>query len=347
MTMDCVTVYDRTGKPLDELDAKVTRAWKLERIVDAAKGQMQLSVEDPKATFTNLKYGNYVLVENSGGLPNWGGIIWPRTIVSGGAIQITLQSAEWMFNGRVTDEKDKASGTPFQVFYYLCGLAVRNWTLPFSRDFVYQDVDETVDKVWNAKNIFEAMNELADETNSYWFLDPQRRDDGRLWFIPHWQRRIGGLFRLPLVENQNLVGLRITEEPPDLANIIDCYGQFADWADPLKVQVKDDDSVFRFGPIMASEVFSNIATTAGLQFAGKCALRRRARPQLYIQGTLAAPWPEVGDAVQVQLTTNFGFLTRNRAQNIRMLVTDLAYEPGDDRVTVNLREILEFPEANE
>ena len=71
-----ITLFNNSGEKLAEIDANVSRSWKLNE--DGA-GTFTMSTQDTKAIIDYLEFGNFVYMEHDK-LPIWGGMIdTPRT----------------------------------------------------------------------------------------------------------------------------------------------------------------------------------------------------------------------------------------------------------------------------
>ena len=101
-------VADRTGRIIEELEPNIGPiSWRLD---DIGRCQFSLSQRDPKATETNLRYGNRVLIHFDNGLPDWGGVIdFPR-VWQNGVIMSTVYSAEYALGFYQTDRGRYFSG---------------------------------------------------------------------------------------------------------------------------------------------------------------------------------------------------------------------------------------------
>jgi len=339
---DVVTIFNRKGQPLAEVDGAVTRSWRLERTIDTSKGQMSIAYNSEKVNSFTMRYGNIVLVESNDGLPNWAGIIWPRTHSQNGIIKLTLMSAEWLFAMRATDGKDVWNGSMATTFITLLHLANRYWPLPISPDPVISDDGRQLNNEWNAIVILDALNELANETNHFWWLEPERKSDGNLWFIPHLEKRTGRRFGQTLIENSNMGDVQLVEEPTDLANIITGYGRFDDWAFPIEYTGRNNQSIGKYGQIQAPEFFLNRSTVNGLIAPVEAALERRT-PYLSLTATMTEkPYPRAGDQVFCNFAPIHGFLLVGRPDIIPMRCTSVDYSPDDNTPIITASEIVEI-----
>lgn len=341
---DQVLVFTRAGIPLDELPVSITRAWKVSRVIEAARGSFTISTTNPKATAANLKYGNIVFVQSSSGVQPWAGIIWPPMSVANGVITVQLKSVEYILSTRLTPEHAGGRGaTAATNFMFLLDFFGRNGNeYPIDADNAVLKPTSSagLDIDWHFANLYEEANKLANSTLNYWWLEPIYTD-GRLTLIPYFVSKTGRNFAVKLIENNNFNDVKITEKGDKFANVI------VGWCDTkadgeIYAIAENPTSIGRYGEIQAAVALNDIDTLEGVEAAVTGMLPERAFPLLELSGVVTArPFPRAGDTVSVQLSTAGAFLVQGRGMTIDGLVVSAAYSPETDEMLITVRELPE------
>ena len=68
-----MSIYDKSGIYLTEIDADIDRTWKIN---DYGKATFTISKEDVKAVYEYIRFGNLIYIEHNK-LPAWAGVIDP------------------------------------------------------------------------------------------------------------------------------------------------------------------------------------------------------------------------------------------------------------------------------
>lgn len=342
---DRVLVFTPSGRLLDELSVSITRAWKASRTIEAARGQFDISTSNEKATSTNLRYGNIILVQSSTGVQDWAGIIWPPTRVKNGVITVQLKSIEYIFSTRITGKTDAIEGTPEEIFAFLVGLAASdNFLYPLGTAVIEDSTGEDkTKKDFHYCNIYDELNKLANDTYHYWWLTPGY-SAGVLQFIPTFQSKIGRNFAEWLIENDNFNDVEIVEKADFFANTVLAWGSVGN-DDELCYEASNSKAAAIYGKIEMSVSVTDIDTQAGIQTAAESKLLDYAYPLLELTGVVTVlPFPRVGDTVTVVLSTAGSFLVErpSRRAGFQAFVVNASYSPEADEMYIVAREI---PEA--
>jgi hypothetical protein len=99
-----VFVGDRTGRIIDQIHPHIENvAWRLNEV---ASIDVQMAKSDPKATETNFRYGNRLLIKFSDdvGLPYWGGVIDMPAVWDESSVTVTAYTLEFLLKYRQTQK---------------------------------------------------------------------------------------------------------------------------------------------------------------------------------------------------------------------------------------------------
>jgi hypothetical protein len=339
---DRVLVFNRRGAQIAELDVSVTRAWKMTRVIESAKGQFTITESDPKATQANLRAWNIIYVESSSGVQPWAGIIAPDSMgLKDGVITVNLKSIEYILSTRatpihMTDESSTASDI-FQKLLYFYGVDDNEYPIEIDRA-VFTPGGSAQATDYHFTNIYEALNSLANNSQRYWWLEPEY-NDGRIQFIPYFVSKIGRVFGEKLIENDNFNDTEIEKRGDEFANSIIVFGQLKEDDEELVTQVESPISIGRYGRVEGVLALPEIDTEEALIPAGEAALAERAFPLLEITGKVTtSPFPRAGDSATLESPTARAILDTPGGMTIDVLVVSAAYSPETDEMFILVRE---------
>lgn len=333
---DRVLVFNRFGYILDEINANITRAWSSSRTIGVSKGYFRMALNDSKATRRNLEYNNIVYVQ-SDIVRDWAGVIWPDMRISGGEIEVTLRAAEWMIGQRISGSNNILTGKAHEIFIEILRLAQRSGGLLLSQDYSnisYVNFETELELHYD--NLYDAANDLAEQSEMYWFLDPVI-ENKFIKFRPRFKRRIGILRNEPLVEGSNFI-VDTIKETAELANTITAYGKFSDWSNPISQTANNPIGVSKYGVVADAIPFPEVTQLSALLESAETAVNDRYLPLLQIEGIITqAPYPSAGDWLQVYLESMPAILS-DRGNVLTMRVNSCAYDPDDGGLSVVLLE---------
>lgn len=366
---DTVTVFNALGQKLGELPGVIIqRSKKAERSVDAAAGNLTVSITDSFANLTLLQYMNFIFVQSDqDGIEDWCGIIYGDDngiIVQNGMIQIPLKECTYLLNTVWTDNVEQLpSSTPGNVFIYLIHTAAqRNASIPvIATDVTGIDriSGDASAPLYNRANIYEAANKLASDGDYFWWFTPKRDPvTDNLLLYPVWRLKQGAVFSSQLVERPAEYADSTGAQPKgnftvysyaervragyQMATRVQAYGKFDDWKKPLlSPWIIDATLENAYGKTVEWVEPSIASTTLGqLYVAATRALRNR-HPRLYVVGIVtSSPYPRLGDTCPVVLTDTGAFLQTSRGSLINMRVLLTTYAPDGSGLTITLEEIL-------
>jgi hypothetical protein len=348
---DTVIPHSNAGVKISpSLPTSIQQVSKISYTVDAARGDASIPVSDPKATAANWKYGNIFYVKP--GEPSqreYAGLPWPvspgGTEIADGEIIMQLRSYEWILQKRCTAPKELLEGVPGDVFIGLLNAARREGALPISTsESAINKGGESIKKEYNFAPIYETINDLAEENDFYWWLQPSiDPTTNRLVLTPNWRPRRSRVSRFTLRPGGDNPNFRITKirESGEIANHIIAYARFESWDEPVWDEIYDRSSIGFY-----KQVFTDVipcleeTTKEGLRPILERAIYERAIPLLYIDGAvLKAPYPQPGDIVPFSLPAGYSFIVNRRKSIIQMQVEGTVRTPEDNSFGVSLKEI--------
>jgi hypothetical protein len=355
---DVVTVFDKHGKPLTELDVSVTRHMKLDHTIDADRGAFTIPVSDPKATEINLRRNNFVyVISDQPGIQPFCGIIWydentGLTENTNGEYVVTLRGSEWLLGQRFTApiEQIKPEKSPGTIFIELLKAAQRPHPFPpLTSDYSNINLSGALTgPIYNLQNIYDIVNKLADDNDMFWHFDPSRDSTGKLVLTPCFRAKLGRSYGTNLIASSNggggnLVGGNLYERSINpFANSITAYGQAQSWQDAVIYTDQDDASVGLYGIVMDVVPVLTATKVAELIPAVARELKLR-RHRLYVDGTLinVSAFPVIGDKCLTQPDYQGSYLENIHGSILRTQVKETAYTPINNSMAVLLEEVFD------
>ena len=332
---DRVVIFNRFGVPLGEVDAIVVRGQALERKSRAERAYLQVRADITTKEMTRFR--NFVMVF-SDLVPTWCGVIWSDRTWEDNNITVSVFSCEYLLSFRRTAKVEQLDGQPGQVFTGLLKAAVLLEGLPIWIDPNRITSGGTVvEKEYNRANIFEAVNDLAAESEYYWWFEPLITAGNRLLLRAQWQKNRGIVYHRPLVQGSNFVDVQVSEIC-NVANRIYATGDVEDWATANEYIAQDFASQSAFG-LVEDSVSDHDATAPDEVIAiGTAELTKRKQVRLKISGkVIVTPYPKVGDNVVISLSADSlgysgGITVLQPAAGLR--VKTIAYTPEEDGVNI-------------
>jgi hypothetical protein len=250
---------DRFGTVLTELKADIEFVnWRKNNI---GKAKFMIAATDPKATATNLRYGNRVLFEFENGLPDWGGVIDPPRTWLDGKITVTAYSAAYLFTYRTT-----AKGRYFtnqsvgDIFKALINEANN-----------IEDTGVVIGTIWTGgtnhspdyhfKKLFEIFQKsLTSRLSTGDFEFIPTIIDGKIKFTANFYASRGtNKINTVLIQDKNLSNIKLKEQGP-IINSWDAVGEGTTWGDDrLDSNATDLDSVSLYGLREGSKVYGDVS----------------------------------------------------------------------------------------
>ena len=364
---DVVTVFDRRGRPLCELNVSVTRHQKLDHTVDIDRGMFKIPVSDPKATDVILKRNNFVLVtSNQRGIKAFCALMYfdenvGLKINSNAEYEVQLRGVETLLMQRITApiEKIDIPLTPGQTFIRILDIAQKSGAfLPLSqnRDGI-NGVGVPVQHEWNLTECYGIVTALATDNDMYWGFNASRdynantgAGTGNLVLTPYFKPKIGATYTQNIVartsggsstsaDSANLVGGQISEKSINAyANRIVGYGKMDDWKQNIVYTADNDEDQGSFGVIERAISVTTATNIESLKPKVEKELKL-SRNRLYVDGTLinVNAFPQVGDVALVQPDyMGSTMLARRYGNTLRMRVKETNYDPQNNTMAVTL-----------
>jgi hypothetical protein len=237
--MDRVRLFDRFGMQIDEIRATVERAWGLNT---QTSGSFRVSYADAKCTPSNLEYGNWVLVENSDGLPDWVGMIDLREPGRDG-VKITAFSPEVVFDYRIGPRSQTLAGSPGSVFAQMIDYinAQEETVLQAGNIESSGSLEETLNPV----ALSDDLNRIVERSGQGYRWRPDV-DLGQLTIYGDWYADMTLDTGLILHDGYNIGGLSPIRESPPVSHVL-AYGNGSLWSNRLIAEAQDLESRDRYG----------------------------------------------------------------------------------------------------
>lgn len=362
---DTVTVFNKDGLPIDELNVSVFRHQKLDHTVDLDRGSFVIAAADPKATDANLARNNIVYVESDKvGVKPFAALIWPDestglVLNSNSEYVVPLRGCEWLLGQRLTApiEQIDPPQTPGNIFLRILGIAQRSGAfLPLSNSASNVSLIGTpIAPSWNLVDCYGITNTLATDSEMYWGFLPSRDynvvsrvGSGRLILTPFFTDNIGKMYQTNIIartsgggtdDAANLVGGTISEKSTHpFANRIVAYGKMDDWKENIIYTTDDRSSQGECGVVEAVLSITTALTVEDLKPKADKELKM-CRRRLYVDGTLidVSEFPSIGDTCYVQPDYMGDIILSQRYGNIlRMRVKETNYNPQNNTMAVML-----------
>jgi hypothetical protein len=341
--MDNVYIFDpKEGRAIAEIDAVVSRQWKLTRSQRPERAIMAVRASDYSANL--MDYRNLVVVV-SDVVPTWCGFIAVTPASKrwkDGTVYITLHSAEYLLSTRRMAFEGEYGGTAPTVFSSIIGAAEKKETMLMSRIDTTGGTNRQYTLELKRQTAFEAVNELANNTLNYWWIDAEGKNNApitqanKLFLQARMsrQRAYPVLYTTPLVEGTNLVEVEASEKG-DIANAFYTQAQNISGEDPIEVYVRDAPSISKYGLI--EEVYKHPDTTTldDLTDVGEGQLRRYSTPKYSISADIiATPYPKIGQKCRVELESSFWTPGMGIGWTGYMMIKTLSYSPLTASVSV-------------
>lgn len=239
-----ITVHDRQGRPLSEIEAVFNRSWVLNNY---GTGTITLTTRDMNTLENILQFGNLIYAEHDK-LPDWVGVIdQPRTW-GNETVAITVYGYAYLLNWFITPKVMTTSGSGGSIFKKLIDIAMNTYKCDYlSYDDVYGG-GSTYDVEFNFYSVFQALKTLMGKTNGNFYFDPYLNDKNELKINVNYYQKMGSAQDFTLYEGTNLamVGTPLREQGK-IANMVTVYGDGSKWSSRASATATDPDSISLYG----------------------------------------------------------------------------------------------------
>jgi hypothetical protein len=250
-------VADKSGHNLAELSVDLEYvAWRIGKV---AKAKFNISPLDPKATRTNLRFGNRILFQFENGLPNWVGVLDPPREWKSGNIKVTAYSAEHILEYRQTGKSKYFAGVQAGKIYKELIQDMNN----------IENTGIDIGNVWvggaglSVELHFESLLYFFQDylTSGLWsseFDITGAEEAGQIVMSANFYERKGAdRTGIALLEGANIESAILVEEGP-IVNSWDVAGQGTDWGDTrLTARAQSNLSISEFGLREGSAIYPN------------------------------------------------------------------------------------------
>ncbi|MBA4420277.1 MAG: hypothetical protein C0391_03945 [Anaerolinea sp.] len=253
-----LTIYDRNGRLIAELDASVKRSWIKNR---AGVASFSTSTLNEKCREEYLRYGNLVLVEHDK-LPAWGGYITTNREWENGLVKVNARGIMGRFADRWGVGVCNFAGSP--------GYALENFINKAN------EIDDTRMRVgelsrYGVANIIQVQREtkmydfitaMIDEFRGYLLEFSPSFDEGRaLIFKGNWYKQPEGTSQTVLMEGLNIEAQgSVLVEQGTIANRMHITSNGATEKDKKSIHLDDEESKAKYGLYELAET-SSVSTT--------------------------------------------------------------------------------------
>jgi hypothetical protein len=285
VTASIITVYDREGNILADLEAAVEREWLLNQY---GKATFTLAKTDPKCIEDFLQFGNRILIHGNGDdeagafLPAWVGVIDPPRTWGDHDVTVTAYSAEYLFSWRrgPGEKQIKKTGSFGDVFREIITYANGPEDL-FIREGDISDAGAEAERTLELHNMYDAVVNLAKDSGMEWGLE-HTFDGGRLRLLAHWWIKRGVFTSFAFEEGQNIKLSRSPmEEQGTIVNDVLAYSSsMVGWNPAKTAQRVDETSRYRYGLRQSAlSVSTNNGDVPTVKAAAEAELKKKRQPR--------------------------------------------------------------------
>jgi hypothetical protein len=334
-----ITIFNNTGARVGEIDANVSRSWKLNTY---GSGSFTMSLKDAKSIVEYLQLGNFVYMEHDK-LPVWGGVIdTPRTWGTDGKITSSIYQAEYTLISEIISARTEIhSGTPGVIYSEITAVKIGT-TIPIVAGDIFGGGVSQV-KTYHFEELYGAVKDLADESGYEWNLEPASDANGALYFIANWYEKRGVDRLFHLYEDKNIrLSARALTEQGSICNRIIGYGNGDAWSSREVSSQFDSESISKYGHRAKTVNFSG--TDSEVVEATKVFLADNKEPRktfdlvaLDVGDTFNNI--RIGDTLPIDFYT-IGFTGSNIGLSTRIRVLEMSYDDIDNQLKLVCDEVV-------
>lgn len=330
-----LTVYNRQGQYLAELDAIAKRTWLLSKVGSAS---FSISTSDPKCRPDYLQYGNLVLIEHDH-LPDWGGVICTPRTWGNFQIEINCKSADWLFSWRRGKDGQKFKGSAGNNYKSLIDFANTPEDLYLRVGELYTGGQSIPVQLSYADQLTTTIDALVKDSGGEYKVEPKFDNNRQLYFAAGWYEKVGVKRQTRLEEGLNIefVSDMLTEQG-------EIINDFRAMKDKSNFTVTDDVSQGSYGLRQKTETITlNAGKDDSLQQAAFNRMKRTRYPTktfnfvVLNEGTI---WDDIdiGNEHPAKLLTT-GFSANGFGMDTTVRVTGMTYD-GMSTVEVVSEEVV-------
>jgi len=214
--MSRVTIYDRFGILIAEMDVLIKRSWVKNNYGTAT---FSLSTIDSKCRREIIEFSNHILIQHDK-LPDWGGVIMTPRSWGNGAVNITAYSAMWKYKRIRSNGGTRIFQTPAS---FIVRLIERINAYGDARIRAGSSLDGTGMyslAMSDSGTMYDTLKTMVDAFPYYWIdFIPGFDDSNRLIFNATWSKYNTDVVATTLEEGNNIEALDpILTEQGDIIN---------------------------------------------------------------------------------------------------------------------------------
>lgn len=267
-----IRIFDRpTGRVLVDVVSSANRTYKLN---DFGKCTFEVGLDSRAALPEVMRFRNFVYVTHDGGLPAWGGYLFPPRTYSdvAGQVIMTAYSGERLLKLR-RSESGTISGTPGDIFAGLVKLANRREDLRVRVGEVYSGGKNMTYKLGESETLYDDAKRLAAMSGCDWGIEPYLDASGNITFLANWYARRGFAPGVLLEQGVNFEAAEnVLVEQGDLVNDMRVTGNGG-----ASATARAEEWIGEYGLIEGAESYSAEKTPDTLDVYAGRAVQREAR----------------------------------------------------------------------
>jgi hypothetical protein len=248
-----ITIYDKAGYCIAEVDAIVKRSWILNRFGVA---NFQLSTQDPKCRREIIEFGNYVLIEHEK-IPSWCGMIsvlpaqrqWKF-----GSVGIKCDSAERIFATRYGQDGKVWNSFCGYNFFELINFANIAADTRIRAGEVYLHGAPYTLALTYGSNLYDSITAMSDFYRHEWDVTPAWDVNGLLTFKANWYYQRSFPRETMLLEGKNIEMVdNVMTEQGEIVTQYRFTGSGINSADKSTFTATDMEAIRKYGLVQKSE----------------------------------------------------------------------------------------------
>lgn len=269
-TEDRVRIYSRLGVCLCDLRVTVERNL---RVSDEGEAEFDIAVTDTNCRDDYLRFGNWLMVENSK-LESWVGMIDEDQTWGKRSLHVQAYTPDRQLLYRNVPRQLNFSGKAGSIFRQLINITNREEATVIEVGEIWEGGPDMPDESLSGDTLQDYLFELVQRTDGEFSFTPVSQK-GRLTIYANWSRRTGHKTNLALVESYNLMDISsMLRTRGKIENELWGYGNGASTNDRATAIALDTDSRSRYGLRQGSRVYSDYSEPGAVRAAVQSELNK-------------------------------------------------------------------------
>lgn len=263
-------IFDNDGIWIEQVRTSADRAWALTTETSA---RFPISVHDPKCNPFTLNFGNWILIENSDGLPDWVGMI-DHIAFDRGACYCWAYTPERVFQYRRGPRRRKLTGQAGELFAQMINYINLLEQTVLQVGEISSDtatMEETLNPIVLTNNLKRIVQRSGEGYR--WRPEVNR---GQLTIFADWFESLVLETGLILQDGYNIASDHPLDVAPPVNDVL-VYGLGVDWEKRIISNAIDDDSIQQYG-LRQSANSVNTKVQATLDVTATTKLRNSKQP---------------------------------------------------------------------